>query len=182
MRDAGKSCESLQNDVKQLEEVGTTALFKQPLANSIGFRVFSTKVNSRMKCGNADQSSTTGTLSAKVEEGHDEGGSLHFNVDGRKADYPLQEAEHHGCEEGQDVEGNFGGDAGFDNSDDEEYSIESEDFEDDFDIGSSEDDDNDAAAAPQVMVPIKPKPQIGLYIPVISPAKPSRLSRGALPT
>jgi hypothetical protein len=189
MREAVKTCESLQKDDAKLEEVVTRAAFAQPPATSMGFRVFSTKANSSMKCGNADQSSTAGNLAAEVDEGRVEGQSFHFS-DGRKAIYPHQETDHREYEEGEDLEGNDGGEAGFDNSDDEEYSIESEGFEDDFDMGYSEDDDNDsinAVAAPEVLVPIKPKPQIGLYIPVISPTKvdsqlSSRLSSRAPPT
>ena len=190
MREAEKTCESLKKDDAKLEEVVTRAAFAQPPpATSLGFRVFSTMANSRMKCGNADQSSTAGNLAAEVEGGRDEGQSFHF-FDGQKANSPRQEADHHEYEEGEDLEGNDGGEAGFDNSDDEEYSIESEGDEDDFDVGYSEDDDNDiinAVAAPEVLVPIKPKPQIGLYIPVISPTKvesqlSSRLSSRAPPT
>jgi hypothetical protein len=186
--EAVKTCESLQKDDAKLEEVVTRAAFAQPPATSMGFRVFSTKANSSMKCGNADQSSTAGNLAAEVEGAGVEGQSLHF-FDGRKANFPRQETDHREYKEGEDLEDNDGGEAGFDNSDDEEYSIESEGVEDDFDVDYSEDDDNDsvnAAAAPEVLVPIKPKPQIGLYIPVISPTKvdsqlSSRLSSRAPP-
>jgi hypothetical protein len=171
--EAVKTCEGLQKDDAKLKEVVTRAAFAQPPATSMGFRVFSTKANSSMKCGNADQSSTAGNLGAEVEGASVEGQSLHF-FDGRKANFPRQETDHREYEEGEDLEGNDGGEAGFDNSDEEEYSIESEGVEDDFDVDYSEDDDNhsvNAAAAPEVLVPIKPKPQIGLYIPVISPTK-----------
>lgn len=187
--EAVKTREGLQKDDAKLEEVVTRAAFAQPPATSMGFRVFSTKANSSMKCGNADQSSTAGNLAAEVEGAGVEGQSLHF-FDGRKANFPRQETDHREYEEGEDLEGNDGGEAGFDNSDDEEeYSIESEGVEDDFDVDYSDDDDNDsvnAAAASEVLVPIKPKPQIGLYIPVISPTKvdwqlSSRLSSRAPP-